>query len=175
MCFWEVVLILRLTAYWKYQSNGWCHDHCVGGYAFAIVQDFNCWCSNYAPGVTSSLDNCDTGCPGYTEFCGGNGFYGYIALNKTSSGTVGASGLAASSTPVSHPSRQDPQVNMLHLQSLFSSSYCLETALDLLYYVNNFSFSSKPGNCYCEWCSCHYLLYGCSNPIAEFLNFTLCI
>jgi hypothetical protein len=118
MCFWEVVLILRLTAYWKYQSNGWCHDHCVGDYAFAIVQDFNCWCSNYAPGVTSSSDNCDTECPGYTEFCGGNGFYGYIALNKTSSGTIGASSLTASSTSVSHPSRQDLQVNMLHLQSL---------------------------------------------------------
>jgi hypothetical protein len=88
--------------YYLYQSNGWCHDQCVGGYAFAIVQDFNCWCSNYAPGVTSSSDNCNINCPGYSEYCGGNGFYGYIALNKAPQGTVQPSDSAASSTPVSH-------------------------------------------------------------------------
>lgn len=99
-----LMLMLCLTVYWQFQSNGWCHDHCLSDYAFAIVQGYNCWCSNYVPGITSSSSNCDTKCPGYDEFCGGDGFYGYIALNKAPLGTLGASDSAASSTPVRHPS-----------------------------------------------------------------------
>jgi hypothetical protein len=91
---------LNLTAYWQYQSNGWCHDHCVEDYAFAIVQGYNCWCSNYAPGVTSSSGDCNTECPGYNEFCGGTGYFGYIALNQAPAGTIGASGSTASGIPV---------------------------------------------------------------------------
>lgn len=77
--------------YWQYQSNGWCHDLCVDKYAFAIIQEFNCWCSDYAPGVTASATSCNAICPGFgSERCGGSGVYGYIALNKEPAGTSAA-------------------------------------------------------------------------------------
>lgn len=129
-----LMLILPAIAYWKYQSNGWCHDHCVGNYAFAIVQDFNCWCSDYAPGVTSSSDNCNTKCPGYSELCGGNDYYGYIALNKAPSGTIGASDSAASIIPVSHPFRSRSM--KIYIALTISFIYLLspsDAAMDLLY------------------------------------------
>lgn len=79
----------------QFQSNGLCHDHCQNdgnGYAFAILQGLNCWCSNYAPGQTTSLSSCNEVCPGFgTETCGSeaDGLFGYIALDITPSGTVG--------------------------------------------------------------------------------------
>jgi hypothetical protein len=91
----------KSPAYWPYQSNGWCHDHCVANYSFAIVQGFNCWCSDYAPASTTSLSNCNTKCPGFTEYCGGNGLFGYIALSLAPAGTIDAS--ASSSSVVSGP------------------------------------------------------------------------
>src|ERR1700722_14633874 len=95
----------------------------MSDYAFAIIQDFNCWCSNYAPSVTSSSSNCNTVCPGYNEFCGGNGYYGYIALNLAPSGTSGVSDSAAPSTPaVSNSSVPRSVLVMLHSHLLASTS-----------------------------------------------------
>lgn len=77
--------------FWTWQSNGWCKDKC-SGYAFAIVQDSDCWCSNYAPGDTSDVGDCDKDCPGYpSEKCGSKDGekFGYIALGKKPSGTRG--------------------------------------------------------------------------------------
>ena len=79
-------------------SNGKCHDEC-SGYAFAIVQYKSCWCSNYAPGDTTSTGSCNVNCPGYPfEQCGDQsaGLYGYIALGPSPQGTQGG---AASSAP----------------------------------------------------------------------------
>lgn len=82
-----------------WQSNGLCHDKCLGdGYALAIVQYQDCWCSNYAPADTVDLDECDQTCPGYpSEMCGGDGLYGYIYLADPS-GTVGSSSSTTSSS-----------------------------------------------------------------------------
>ncbi|TVY52369.1 hypothetical protein LCER1_G006521 [Lachnellula cervina] len=92
-----------------YQSNGLCSDFCRSSYAFAVVQDDGCWCSNYVPGTTTS--GCSQTCPGYPlELCGGSGVYGYIALGNTPSGTKGGSSAAASSTPSPSPSSTTPQV-----------------------------------------------------------------
>ncbi|TVY44170.1 hypothetical protein LOCC1_G004928 [Lachnellula occidentalis] len=93
-----------------YQSNGLCSDFCRSSYAFAVVQDDGCWCSNYVPGTTTS--GCSQTCPGYPlELCGGDGVYGYIALENNPSGTKGASSAAASSTtPSSTPSSTTPEV-----------------------------------------------------------------
>lgn len=77
-----------------YQTNGLCHDHCVGDYAFAITQDKLCWCSNYAPSKSSQEDisKCDKTCPAWPgEFCGGDGVYGYVPLEIEPSGSRGPS------------------------------------------------------------------------------------
>ncbi|TVY67429.1 hypothetical protein LSUE1_G007280 [Lachnellula suecica] len=80
-----------------YQSNGLCTDFCKSDYAFAVLRDDACWCSNYAPGSTT--DGCTQKCPGYpSDICGGNGLYYYLALSIAPSGTEGGSSAAASST-----------------------------------------------------------------------------
>ncbi|KAF2767217.1 WSC-domain-containing protein [Teratosphaeria nubilosa] len=83
-----------------YQSNGACYDQC-SGYAFAIVQYQDCWCSNYAPADQQSVSDCDENCPGYpSDKCGNKdqGLYGYIALPNSPSGTQGGSSSSPSST-----------------------------------------------------------------------------
>lgn len=80
-----------------FQSNGLCHNFCQDSYAFAVLQYDGCWCSNYAPGTTTT--GCDTQCPGYPpDYCGGTNLYGYIALSLAPSGTEGASSTAIPST-----------------------------------------------------------------------------
>ncbi|RDW64234.1 hypothetical protein BP5796_10736 [Coleophoma crateriformis] len=82
-----------------YQSNGLCHDFCIDSYAFAVLQDEGCWCSNYAPASTVSTSNCNTACPGYpSDMCGGDSLYGYIALTLSPSGTLGGSSSAAATS-----------------------------------------------------------------------------
>lgn len=89
-----------------YQTNGLCQNFCVpGGYAYAITQSNNCWCSNYTPAksVQVSTSKCSQGCPGYPdEKCGGDGVYGYVVLIEGKpSGTKGAD--SPTSTDVSFP------------------------------------------------------------------------
>ncbi|KAL8792481.1 MAG: hypothetical protein Q9195_004937 [Heterodermia aff. obscurata] len=87
-----------------YQSNGRCFDTCKANYAFAVVQDTSCWCSNYAPSDTVDVSSCGDACPGYGfEKCGSlaNGLYGYVALNKQPSGTIGSSSSSSSIIPPS--------------------------------------------------------------------------
>lgn len=101
-----------------YQSNGLCTNLCIQQYAFAILQDQNCWCSNYIPATTTT--GCSLSCPGYPfEKCGGEGLYGYIALGKVApSGTLGASTelstqpQTSTSTPTSSPLQIPPQVSL---------------------------------------------------------------
>ncbi|KAK4940245.1 Cell wall integrity and stress response component 4, partial [Elasticomyces elasticus] len=76
-----------------YQSNLACSDQCKDGYAFAVVQWQNCWCSNYAPAAQLPIEACNINCPGYPDDHCGNQYanlYGYIALGKGPSGTAGA-------------------------------------------------------------------------------------
>ena len=87
----------------NYQSNGRCFDDCKANYAFAVVQDTSCWCSNYVPADTVEVGSCNEKCPGYGfENCGSlsDGLFGYVALNKQPSGTIGAS---TSSSPTPTP------------------------------------------------------------------------
>ena len=88
----------RQSVYNIYNSGGSCFDQCKDEYAFAVVQNQDCWCSNYAPYETQDTGDCNQQCPGYpSNLCGNqdDGLYGYIALNKAPSGTLGA----PSSTP----------------------------------------------------------------------------
>ncbi|KAK6085488.1 hypothetical protein SCUP515_00595 [Seiridium cupressi] len=108
-----------------YQSDGLCYDFCGSDYAFAIVQEKNCWCSNYAPASSLQVDTseCNSACPGYpADTCGGSGLYGYMQLSKSPLGTQGADTTTAAaattttqattkeSTPTStaDPSTADP-------------------------------------------------------------------
>lgn len=85
-----------------YNSNGACQTAC-SGFAFAVVQAQNCWCSNYVPADITSTSSCSQACPGYPyENCGSasSGLFGYVALGRAPSGTVGAS-TSTSTTPTS--------------------------------------------------------------------------
>lgn len=80
-----------------YQSDGLCYDFCVDNYAYAVIQDKDCWCSDYTPSKSSqvSTSECDLSCAGYpSDVCGGDNLFGYMALNKSPSGTA-----AGTSTP----------------------------------------------------------------------------
>ncbi|KAI2635060.1 hypothetical protein GGS21DRAFT_90690 [Xylaria nigripes] len=83
-----------------YQSNGLCHDFCIDKFAFAIVQETNCWCSDLVPEKSAQVatGECNTSCPGWPpDTCGADGLYGYIALGRLPSGT----GDGGSSSPTS--------------------------------------------------------------------------
>ncbi|CAI4216959.1 unnamed protein product [Parascedosporium putredinis] len=75
----------------NFQSHGLCGDFCRGDYAYAVVNYQSCWCSDYTPGDSTIVDDdrCNTGCPGYSELCGGKGVYGYLELGKNPKGTKG--------------------------------------------------------------------------------------
>ncbi|KAI0152342.1 hypothetical protein F4776DRAFT_659268 [Hypoxylon sp. NC0597] len=82
-----------------WQSDGLCHDFCLDDYAFAIVKDNECWCSDYTPDETKQVDvsKCSEECPGYTsDTCGGDGLWGYMSLAKQPSGTSGGSSSTSS-------------------------------------------------------------------------------
>ena len=88
-----------------YNSNGACFTECQYDYAFAVVQDELCWCSNYIPQSQVSVADCDVQCPGYpSEDCGNKAsdYYGYVALSRAPAGTAG--GYSPSSYPASQVS-----------------------------------------------------------------------
>ena len=116
--------LTNLAATSEYQSNGHCFDTCKANYAFAIVQYQSCWCSNNAPAHTTSVGSCNQNCPGYPfEQCGSQsaGLFGYIALNKSPSGTIGSSGTTPSNTPTSAPSSSSQPVSFQSLSGVISS------------------------------------------------------
>jgi hypothetical protein len=87
--------------YSQFQSNGLCQDHCQGSYAFAILQGYYCWCSNYIPSPQQNTLDCNQECPGFSEWCGNTdaGLYGYYLLSPGQPlGTSGSAGSATSSS-----------------------------------------------------------------------------
>lgn len=129
----------------NFQSNGRCSTTC-SGYAFAVVQYKSCWCSNYVPADTASSSSCGVACPGYPfESCGdaSSGFYGYVALGPSPSGTKG-SALSSTSVPasststtaaivqsVSTPSSAPPA--SFHIQQMSIPSYFIINFLGVFY------------------------------------------
>ncbi|KAK3311756.1 hypothetical protein B0H66DRAFT_609116 [Apodospora peruviana] len=79
----------------NFQSEGRCFENCTitRTYALAIVQGFNCWCSNIVPNSADekSADDCSNPCPGYpSDWCGGADTFGYLAAkNHLPSKTAG--------------------------------------------------------------------------------------
>lgn len=86
----------------------------MDSFAYAVVQDSDCWCSNYTPddSTTEDTTKCSSSCPGYpSDTCGGDGLYGYMSLSKEPSGTKGSGSSTSTSTQVSVPV-------LLHLRKL---------------------------------------------------------
>ncbi len=82
-----------------YQSESACSATC-SGYAYAVVQYQQCWCSNYTPSDTTDISNCNQNCPGWPyEHCGSTAshLYGYVALGPSPLGIIGASSIPMSS------------------------------------------------------------------------------
>ncbi|KIX97939.1 uncharacterized protein Z520_06017 [Fonsecaea multimorphosa CBS 102226] len=96
--------------YNEFQSNGACQVQCQGSFAFAVLQGYYCWCSNYIPSPQESTYNCNQQCPGFdTEWCGNtdSGLYGYYLLSAgVPLGTSGSTSSTPSTTssPSSSPS-----------------------------------------------------------------------
>ncbi|KAF4629714.1 hypothetical protein G7Y89_g8431 [Cudoniella acicularis] len=118
-----------------YQSNGLCHDFCISDYAFAVLQDDGCWCSNYAPSTTTT--GCTDQCPGFpSDICGGSGVYGYIALSIAPSGTQGGSSATASTAAPVTVTETPSAVTVFHTLTASISTSSSDTT--------SFSTSSTP-------------------------------
>lgn len=104
----------------NYQSNGACSTTCAG-FAFAVVQGRNCWCSNYIPASTTSTGSCGMACPGYPyENCGdsSSGLFGYVALGKAPLGTQGAASSSTTTQATSTTQATQPTIQAVSTQSL---------------------------------------------------------
>jgi len=117
----------------EYQSTGLCSDHCKGSFAFAVIQDSQCWCSNYVPADQVDTSDCNSGCPGISsEWCGNvdDGLYGYYQIPlgvplgtsgtgnsapRTTSSSSSSSSSSSESTSTSTPTRTTapPQIDTL--------------------------------------------------------------
>jgi len=101
---------------WPWQSNGNCTNHCKeeGTYAFAVLQYTDCWCSNYAPGDTASMNDCEVDCPGFpTEKCGNKDkdLFMYIEMDGQVSGTIGGSQPTSSAAAPSETQAEPPKTS----------------------------------------------------------------
>lgn len=106
----------RARVYAMFQSQGLCSGTCAG-YAFAILQGFDCYCSNFSPSVTVSASQCNTRCPGFgTDNCGGinNGAFAYYQLAQAS-GTLSLS--SATTSPATTSSATTPSTTTTSVRS----------------------------------------------------------
>lgn len=102
----------------EFMSNGKCKDTCLSkGYAVAILQAYDCWCSNYMTDDTTSLSDCDTPCPGFGyEKCAKDGYYGYLVIGEPS-GTKGGSTPSSSADSSTYSSTSSSSSSSLWSQS----------------------------------------------------------
>ncbi|ETI23213.1 hypothetical protein G647_05011 [Cladophialophora carrionii CBS 160.54] len=117
--------------YSEFQSNGLCQGHCQGSYAFAVLQGYYCWCSNYIPTQQESTYNCNQVCPGYgSEWCGStsDGLYGYYLLSAGVPLGTSGSGSSTPSATYSTPS-QSSSSSVSIITSTSASSSPLDTGL----------------------------------------------
>ncbi|KAG0646879.1 Cell wall integrity and stress response component 4 [Hyphodiscus hymeniophilus] len=158
-----------------YQSNGLCYNFCVENWAFAILQESDCYCSNEAPGITTSVSDCNFQCPGYpNDLCGSsNGLFGYLALTKSPTATVGGSSATTSSTS---------QVSTPLFSSVASYLTTGSYSLHLMQCVpllpslaNHFDFLRRTGNGDGNPLRHHCLSYPDSDPVIESFDFILCM
>lgn len=94
------------TVFSTWQSEGRCFNNCTDmKMALAIVQGHDCWCSNLIPHRRDQkpLQQCQDPCPGYpTDYCGGDGVYGYIEVaGRSPTGTAPPGGAPTTKEPPS--------------------------------------------------------------------------
>ncbi|KAK0712150.1 hypothetical protein B0T21DRAFT_72344 [Apiosordaria backusii] len=98
----------------NFQSMGRCLGNCTDAeYAFAIVLEKKCWCSNLIPNRAdqAQISDCNYPCPGYPDdICGGKGVWGYmeVAEHKPSGTAPAGMGIATSQKPSTTPSANVP-------------------------------------------------------------------
>lgn len=84
--------MLFLTDSSTFQSYGSCQTHCGEDFAFGILQNHDCWCSNVAPGKNVSMKHCNSHCPGYpADNCGGSNVYAYYSIGADPTSTAAGS------------------------------------------------------------------------------------
>lgn len=83
-----------------YMTLSLCHNTCNdGGFAVAIVQGQDCWCSNTVPLSTASMSNCDVPCPVWpAENCASDGYYGYLVIDQNKVQTLQSSSRTSTSS-----------------------------------------------------------------------------
>jgi cell wall integrity and stress response component len=123
-------------------------------YAFGIIQNKNCWCSNLIPhrDDRKPLEDCEDPCPGFpTDFCGGDGVFAYLeAAGATPTGTAPPGGTATkspSSTTTSESVSKPPAVTTItvggNVRTVTAPSE--PTATDDSSVVDNPGSSLQPG------------------------------
>ncbi|KAK1783121.1 hypothetical protein QBC45DRAFT_389014 [Copromyces sp. CBS 386.78] len=87
-----------------FQSMGLCYQTCAAAekqYAFAVVWEKSCWCSNTVPNSadTVSAKQCSNPCPGYpSDWCGGDSLFGYLKITGVKPSSTAAPAPASTST-----------------------------------------------------------------------------
>jgi cell wall integrity and stress response component len=94
-------------------SNGNCTQHCrdEGGFAFAVIQYEDCYCSNLIPRQQTDVASCRKICPGFgAENCGSidDGLFIYIQNGKPSGTAPGPSSAQPTTPTVSSSSPPPP-------------------------------------------------------------------
>ena len=122
---------------WPYQSNGNCTNHCKdeGTYAFAVLKYTDCWCSNYAPGETADISDCQKDCPGFpAEKCGDkdNNLFMYIQMDGKVSGTIGGSQPTSSAEPSKTKDKPTEAPTVSTPPPVFRASFLLFISLAFL-------------------------------------------
>jgi cell wall integrity and stress response component len=104
----HILTLTALAVSYTWQSEGRCFGNCTDlNYAFAVLNNYDCWCSNVVPNPDDQkpVEECQFPCPGYpTDYCGGNGgLFGYleIAANKPTATAPAGFGLSASTSTTS--------------------------------------------------------------------------
>lgn len=111
----QCILTVWLLDITHYQSYGSCTQYCTAFwssiqpkiYAWAILQDHKCWCSDYSPTGDNSTTGCTEPCPGYgSNICGsadGN-FFSYVSSGQLApAGTAGAGGASSAASTTATP------------------------------------------------------------------------
>ncbi|KAK3984069.1 hypothetical protein QBC44DRAFT_28145 [Cladorrhinum sp. PSN332] len=109
-----------------FQSDGRCDQNCTS-YAFAIVREKSCWCSNLIPNEADQkpIGECNVPCPGYpSDLCGGIGLWGYMQNNNNQpSGTAAAGyGISTTAAPTKSASSSPESSTVTLTSSSFSTT-----------------------------------------------------
>ncbi|KAK3906326.1 hypothetical protein C8A05DRAFT_29833, partial [Staphylotrichum tortipilum] len=119
---------------WNWQSDGRCAGNCTDlKFAYAIVLEKDCWCSNLAPNKADQrpIADCNYPCPGYpSDLCGGFGVYGYMEVaGSRPSGTAPPSNPTPTNTAASSTSSRPSSSSSSQSSTTSSDSGAVMTTI----------------------------------------------